>query len=98
MGSAPVRGTILIAPLMLGAFAIWLLAVALRKFWPTWPSPYAHAQRTEEEPRLAGHAPAVSLARQIKERGRAARGERVQNLELKQLSSKSLEDSRWGLS
>ena len=89
VGSAPVRGTIFVAVLMLGAFAIWLLAVALRKFWPTWPTPYAHAQRIEDkrnddERKPPGYPSNFSLAKQIRERGRAARGECLQNLELKE--------------
>ena len=39
---AQVRGVVYLAALFLGAFALWLLVTSLRRFWPTWPSPYAH--------------------------------------------------------
>ncbi len=37
------RGVINAVALPSGAPAVWLLVSTLRKFLPTWPSPYAHA-------------------------------------------------------
>ena len=39
------RGVIYAVALPSGSPAVWLLVSTLRKFWPTWPSPYAHALR-----------------------------------------------------
>ena len=36
----PIRGALYLAALFLGTFALWMLVAELRKFWPTWPSPY----------------------------------------------------------
>jgi hypothetical protein len=69
----PIRGALYLAALFLGTFALWLLVTSLRKFWPTWPTPYAHALREEKpepvEPRVG--AP-LSLAAEIKRRGQVA--------------------------
>ena len=73
----PIRGALYIAALFLGAFALWMLVATLRKFWPTWPSPYAHAMKDAAAPRL-GAPP--GFAAEIRKRGEVARLTAMQNL------------------
>ncbi len=79
--SAQVRGVVFVAALMLVAFVIWLLAVSLRKLWPTWPSPYSHAQRLEDAPTATGYVPAASSSMEIRKRGDLAWSACLRNLE-----------------
>ena len=59
---AQARGVVYLAALFLGAFALWLLVTSLRRFWPTWPSPYAHPQRLHPPEATSGYAGPPNLS------------------------------------
>jgi hypothetical protein len=75
-----VRGVVYLAALFLGTFALWLLVTSLRKFWPTWPSPYVHAQRLEPPAVASGYAGGSNLSLEIRRRGQQARTMGLRNL------------------
>ena len=78
---APIRGAIYLSALFLGTFALWLLVSSLRKFWPTWPSPYAHGMRDEQPAAgYTGTREGDNLSLEIRRRGQAARQAALQNL------------------
>ena len=77
---AQVRGVVYLAALFLGTFALWLLVSSLRRFWPTWPSPYAHPQRLEPPVVANGYAGGSNLSLEIRRRGQSARTLGLRNL------------------
>ena len=77
---AQVRGVVYLAALFLGTFALWLLVSSLRRFWHTWPSPYANPQRLEPPEVASGYAGGSNLSLEIRRRGQQARTLGLHNL------------------
>ena len=77
-----VRGVVYATALMFGVFAIWCFAESLRRRWPTWPSPYAHADRTPSLPNrgYASGGSQQSLSAEVRRRSEAMRQSAMRNL------------------